>query len=556
MEPALTDADPVIAVASVRGATSVLPIVVLARDGRDSVALRLLQAGAQECLAKSQLTAESLGRALAFAIERQRRFVSLDAERLEATHRASHDPLTGLANRDLFLEQLHQALALDSRYGRKTGLLFVDLDDFKEINDIHGHARGDALLRLVSTRLLGCVRRSDAVARLGGDEFVVLLPDVTSRLDVALVRDSICSSLHEPLTIGDHELSINASVGAAMSPLDGITAQELLEAADADMYQRKTASRLARSPDLATHAAGTTRSGTRSADAPHGRESRLRDAIRDGEFEVFAQPIVDVAAGRVLAAETLLRWRDPERGLLLPSSFLSLAEDTGLVVPLGEFVLREACTAVVRWRSHAVTAGMCVSANISAVQLRERGFAERVACILRDTSCPGDALVLELTERSLLVDADLATSSLRALHALGVRLVVDDFGVGHASMTFVRDMPVDGIKIDRRFVTNMLADSRDFAIVASMSRLAHGLNLEVTAEGVESLEHSRQLLRLECTAQQGRFLGRELPMVEFEALLPSYAAATRRAIESPKRRNDERSTRVRSDEASVVVHGG
>jgi diguanylate cyclase (GGDEF)-like protein len=515
----LDDASGMATLAGVRGAAPTMPIVVYARALDEALAVRALRAGAQECLAKEHTALDTLPRLMRFAVERQRHLATLEAARIAAAHRATHDPLTKLANRALFIDHLERALAFGARYQRKTGILFVDLDGFKGVNDTLGHAKGDQLLQLVAERLQGCVRRSDSVARLGGDEFVVLLPDVTSRRDVAHVRDTILSCLAEPVVIeGLSTSGIEASVGGAMSPLDGASAQELLDAADAAMYREKYARRRGRMP---TPVAGVAVINAAASDAsvPHRRESRLRSAIVANEFEVHFQPMLDVVERKVVGAEALLRWRDPERGLVLPASFLPLAEDTGLIVPIGEFVLRVACTAVTRWRRTPEGAGLRVAVNLSAVQLREREFERRVAEILHETNCPADALVLELTESSAMVDGDVAIETLKALKSLGLQIVVDDFGVGYASLTFLREAPVDGLKIDRRFVTNMLADTRDAAIVSALVRLARGLGLRVVAEGVESVEQSQRLQRMQCFEQQGRHFSDALSGPQFEALL-------------------------------------
>jgi diguanylate cyclase (GGDEF)-like protein len=526
----VADASGLATLAGVRGAAPTVPVVVYARGLDDATAVRALRAGAHECLDKDATPPEALARMLAFAMERQRRIAALELARVEAAHRATHDPLTGLANRALFLDQLERALAFGARYNRKTGLLFVDLDGFKSVNDTHGHALGDSLLKAVAGRLLECVRRSDAVARLGGDEFVVLLPDVTSRRDVAHVKDTILASLLEPLKGPDGApLEVQASVGSAMSPLDGGTAQDLLDAADADMYREKYQRR--RERNLPTPAWGHT--AVAAGLDPHGtadsvsyrRETRLRQALERGEFEVFYQPVHDVVADRIVAAEALLRWRDPERGLLSPAGFLSLAEDTGLIVPIGEQVLRAACSALVGWQPFGVDGALHVAVNLSAVQLREHGFEQRVAQILQDTGCPPAALTLELTEHSTVVDGETAMETLRALKGLGVRLVVDDFGVGHASLTFLREAPVDGIKIDRRFVSQMLVDQRDQAIVSSMVRLARGLGLDVVAEGVENAEQAQRLARLQCFAQQGRHFSEAVPHAVMTGLLMEHNRA-------------------------------
>ena len=311
-----------------------------------------------------------------------------------------------------------------------------------------------------------------------------------------------------------------------MSPLDGLTAQELLDAADIDMYRDKYHRHGGRAP---TPVAGVRvladvsrqLNGVEPVDSAPYRvsEERMRQAVGAGEFEVQFQPIHDGLTGRMLGAEALLRWNDPDRGVLSPASFLTLAEDTGLIVSIGEMVLREACRAVVHWREIPGAAAMRVSVNVSAVQLRERDFAHQVATVLEETSCPANALTLELTENSMLVDGEIAIETLRILKALGTRLVVDDFGVGYSSLTFVKEAPVDGIKLDRRFVTTMLDDESDLAIVASMVRLAQGLRLDVVAEGVESAEHASRLARLQCFSQQGRHWSEPVSAAEISVKL-------------------------------------
>ncbi len=523
LELDLPDASGLATLAGVRGAAPSMPIVLYTRTLDDAVAVRALRVGAQECLCKRDVPVEQVPRLLRFAIERQRHLAALDAARVAAAHRATHDPLTGLANRGLFLDHLDRALAFGARYGRKTGLLFVDLDGFKLINDSLGHAVGDRLLVEVAQRLLGTVRRSDAVARLGGDEFVVLLPDVNSRLDVAHVRDMILSCLLEPVDLGDGRSErIAASIGGAMSPLDGTTAQELLDASDVAMYRDKYARRRGRMP--------TPVFGTRVQDetVAHQREERLRAAIDAGELAVHYQPQVEVSTQRVVGLEALLRWHDPDLGMVAPSSFLPLAEDTGLIVPIGDLVLREACAAAVTWRREHPESDLRVGVNLSAVQLREKAFDQRVKRILDDTGCPADALVLELTESSALYDGDQALETLRALRDLGVRLIVDDFGVGFASMAFLREAPLAGFKIDRRFVSRMLSDERDLAIVTALITLARGLGLHVIAEGVETSEQSRVLQQLDCSEQQGHFFSPAVPLAAltsvFRALPPSLRA--------------------------------
>jgi len=498
LEPAIGPMDGVATLASLRAVAPPVPVVVYARLLDDALALRLLRTGAQECLAKGHAPPEVLARALGFAIERQRRLAALEAERLQAAHRATHDPLTGLANRALFFDHLERALAAGSRHGTKTGVLYVDLDGFKGVNDRLGHTAGDQVLQAVADRLTESVRRSDLVARLGGDEFVVLLPDVTSRLDVARVRGAVLEGLAPPIPLpGDGvPVLIGASVGEAMAPLDGTSALGLLEMADCGMYRAKGASR---------------RHPGRPAGAPDW-ESALREAVPRGEITVHYQPIMDLATGRMTAIEALARWHHPEHGVLAPAAFLQLAEDTGLVVPIGAEVLRQACRTVVALRREPGLAALVVNVNVSGVELREPSCARAVAAVLADTGCPVEALTVEVTETSALVEGPPALETMAALRAQGVRLVLDDFGVGYGSLHVLREAPVSGFKVDRRFVQTLLQDRRDWAIVTALLKLGRGLPAEVVAEGVETPEQSRALARLGCRTQQGHLFSRPLPL--------------------------------------------
>ena len=494
LDPGIGPMDAVATLASMRAVAPTVPVVVQARLLDDALALQLLRAGAQECLTKGAAE-EGLARTLGFALERQRRLAALDAERLQAAHRATHDPLTGLANRALFFDHLERALAFGSRHGTKTGVLYVDLDGFKGVNDRLGHSVGDGVLREVAQRLTECVRRSDLVARMGGDEFVVLLPDVLSRLDVARVRSAVLDRMAVPLTLAGvaEPLKVGASVGEAMAPLDGTTALGLLEVADSAMYRAKGAQR---------------RMG-RLAVAPTW-EAALREAVPRGEILAHYQPIMAFPSGRLVSVEALARWRHPVHGVLSPAAFLQLAEDTGLVVPLGLEVLRQACREVMALRRHPGLEALTVHANISGVQLREPTCARAVAAVLADSGCPAEALTLEVTETSALVEGTPALATMAALQAQGVRLVLDDFGVGHGSLQLLREAPVSGIKVDRRFVQRMLDDRRDWAIVTALLKLARGLGAEVVAEGVERPAQARALARLGCQRQQGYLFARPM----------------------------------------------
>lgn len=522
LEWQVQDAEGLPALAGVRGAAPDVPVVVYSRSINAESVISAIRAGAVDCIPKAHLAPEALGTLLVAAIERHRRTLLLHHACHEAAHRATHDPLTGIANRALFLDQLDRALALGARYQHKTGVLFIDLDGFKAVNDSLGHAVGDALLREVANRLQGCVRRSDTVARLGGDEFVMLLPDVTSRRDIALVKEQVTELMQTPVVVGEGPpLPLGASIGTAMSPLDGVDAEVLLEAADADMYREKLARRRLDGHPLAD--ADVDASGPRIADSiTRRREARLRQAVERGEITVHFQPILDVVAERVVAVEALMRWVTPEGTVLLPDQFLSLAEDTGLIVPMGEQLLRQACEALVRWRVMGTAPELELAVNLSTVQLREHGFAATVARVLAATQCPIGAVTFEITEHQADGDGESAYGTLRALSEAGAHLCVDDFGVGHASLTFLRDAPIDGIKIDHRFVASLVDDVRDQAIVASLVRLARGLGLRVSASGVEYAAQSQYLARLQCTQQQGRLFGVPLPIAGVNRLLREW----------------------------------
>ncbi|MEI6740151.1 MAG: EAL domain-containing protein [Gemmatimonadaceae bacterium] len=554
LELGVNGAAGIVSLSGIRGAAPEVPVVVYSRGLDELTAIRALKAGAQECLAKEETSAVELARAAQFAVERQRRLSYLDADRVEAAHRATHDTLTGLANRELFLEELERALIQGQRHGRRTAILFIDLDGFKAVNDVHGHGHGDTLLRIVAGRLMECMRRSDLVARLGGDEFVVLLPEVNSRRDVQQVRETILAHLRVPVTLTEGlQVSVGGSIGTAMSPRDGVTAVQLLEVADAEMYRDKQGRRLARAAAVAHEedapvaheedppvaheeaapiAEGPSATAAHEEAAPEAKrpsalagsttrprdEQRLHEAVAAQEFEVHFQPIVDLRAHRACAAEALLRWRDPLAGLRLPEAFVPLAEDSGLIISLGETVMRRVCEAVTRWRVEFPGHPVHVAVNLSPVEVAAPGFVRRVADILQQTGCPAEALTLEVSEECLRQDPVGAADTLGALKALGLRLVVDDFGMGHGTLTMLRDVPVDGIKLDRRLVSRIDGSGRDAAIVAAAIQMARALELEIIAEGVETAEQARRLNALACHVQQGNYFGLPLAPTEADSL--------------------------------------
>ncbi len=420
-------------------------------------------------------------------------------------HMAFYDTLTNLPNRVLFDEYLRHALALATQHHTALAVLFVDLDRFKLINDALGHHTGDLLLEAVPQRLLGCVRPGDTVARMGGDEFTVLLPNITSTDDAALVAQRLLDALTAPFTIGGHELFVSASIGISVFPADGGDAETLLKHADTAMYRAKEGGRsgyqfYTPAMNAATH-------------KQHQLEQRLRRALERDEFRLVYQPRIDPHTGALLGAEALLRWQHPEFGLIGPADFIGVAEDTGLIMPIGLWVLRTACQQAKAWRQTGAPLRMAV--NLSARQFQHTNLAAQVAAVLADTGLPAHALELEITESMAMHNAERTVVVLRALKELGVHLSVDDFGTGYSSLSYLKQFDVDTLKIDRGFVCDLPHDS---AIAEAVLALAHSLSMSVTAEGVETEEQLAFLQQHNCDEVQGFLIGKPVPADQFAPL--------------------------------------
>jgi diguanylate cyclase (GGDEF)-like protein/PAS domain S-box-containing protein len=426
---------------------------------------------------------------------------------------AYHDALTGLPNRLLLHDRLGLAVAQAHRARQKLAVLFLDLDRFKLINDSLGHALGDRVLQTVAARLQTAVREGDTVARVGGDEFILLLPGVERPLELARVAEKICEALREPLALDDQELFVTPSMGISLYPEDGEDAETLVKHADAAMYRAKDQGR--------NRYQLYTPSMNEGATERLARENRLRRALREDELRVHYQPVVDLASGRISGVEALLRWQDPARGLVPAADFISLAESTGLIVPIGTFVLRAACAQARAWhdRGHP---GLRISVNLSARQLRQAELPHLLGEILAETGLDAACLDLEITESQALGGGDLTRAALQRLRTLGVRLIVDDFGIGSPSLSFLRGLPVDALKIDRSFVHDL--DTREGAAVATaVIALAHALDLQVVAEGVETEGQRAFLAAHACDRVQGYLLGHPLPAEACEAVLARRA---------------------------------
>ncbi len=425
----------------------------------------------------------------------------------QLTRQAFHDALTGLPNRALFTDRVSHALRRRARQHRGVVVLFVDLDDFKAINDSLGHQAGDRVLQEVGERLRTTVRPGDTVARLGGDEFAFLLEDVADPRDADDVADRVATALAAPMAVGGVEVALRASVGIALAG-DGDAAADLLRDADTAMYTAKARG-----------------GGAYERFAPAMREAAisrfelgtdLRRAIDRQEFVLHYQPVVDLRAGGILGFEALVRWQHPTRGLLSPAAFVPAAEATGLIVPIGRWVLEEACRQAHRWQLDLpADPPLSMSANLSARELREPGLVAGVAAILERTGVDPATIVLEITETSMVEDADGAISTLQALKALGVRLAIDDFGTGYSSLSYLRRLPVDVLKLDRSFVVPAGRGDRESALVDAVFRLGRSLGLVTIAEGIEDAEQRDRLVSLGCRVGQGYLFAR--PMAESAA---------------------------------------
>lgn len=425
------------------------------------------------------------------------------------THAARHDELTGLPNRTHLFDVLTERLA-DAEPGG-LGLLFVDVDHFKVVNDGLGHTVGDELLRVLARRLRGAVRGDDLLARFGGDEFVVVVGARGQRVDAHEVAMRLRASLARPIEVGDEELFVTVSIGYALNEGEDTTAHDLLRFADAAMYRAKGRGRDAiEAFDLTDPGAPTVALRT---------STELRRGLERGEVVPYFQPIVDLTTGAVLGHEVLARWLHPERGLLAPSEFLALAEETGQMIDLGTVMLRDSLSQLARWRAAGAPIGSgCLHVNIATRQLVDPDFHRHVDEILAETGIDADSLWLEITETSLLADVKATTTALRELRSLGLHLVVDDFGTGYSSLTYLRRFPVEAIKIDRAFVTGLGLEHHDTTIVDAVVQLGQALGLTVVAEGIETPLQLSTLRNLGCDRGQGYLFSRPRPasLIEVE----------------------------------------
>jgi diguanylate cyclase (GGDEF)-like protein/PAS domain S-box-containing protein len=433
----------------------------------------------------------------------------LSEERLE--YLANHDPLTGLPNRALFMDHLRLALMTAKRRQRLAAVLFLDLDRFKLINDTLGHGVGDVLLKAVAERLSLCLRRSDTVARLnvmngtvarlGGDEFTLLLTDIVHAQDVPIVVQRILNLFMTPFIVEGHELFITPSIGISLYPNDGDNAEKLLRNADTALYRAKEQGRNNYQFYLPEMNA--------KVSERLSMENSLRKALERKEFLLHYQPQVDLNTGAIVGMEALVRWHHSESGLISPAKFIPLAEETGLILPIGEWVLRTACAQNKRWQEAGLPP-IRVAVNLSGRQFQQRNLIETVRRTLTDTGLDAAYLEMELTESILMQKIEIITSVLSELDAMGIQISVDDFGTGYSSLSYLKRFPISKLKVDRSFVSDITTDPDDAAITSAIINMAHSLKLKVVAEGVETADQLAFLRSLKCDGMQGYFFSRPL----------------------------------------------
>jgi diguanylate cyclase (GGDEF)-like protein len=481
-----------------------VPIIVLTGTDDATVALRAVQGGAQDYLVKGKLDRELLMRSMQYSIERKRYQVQIE-------HQANYDALTGLPNRTLLHDRLRQAV-LAQRQLRAIAVVFIDLDHFKFVNDSLGHSVGDELLKNVADRVRSVLRDGDTVARLGGDEFVLILNDQNNEEVVFRAMQRISAAISAPMTIEGRELYVTCSAGISLFPQDGPDVDTLLKNADVAMYRAKEAGR--------NNFQFFTTEMNRLVTERLQMELSLRHALERREFVLHYQQKIDLQSGAVVGSEALLRWMHPEWGLVRPARFVPLAEETGLIVQIGEWVVEEACRQNVAWQREGLEPGV-VSVNLSARQFRKEGLVRAVSRIIAKTGLDPSFLEMEMTESMVMHNAEVAIAILQGLKSLGVTLSVDDFGTGYSSLAYLKDLPIDTLKIDRSFVRDIKAggDLGEGVLAQAIISLGHALKLKVIAEGVETEAQLRFLAKHHCDEVQGFYFGEPVPPEAFAKLL-------------------------------------
>jgi diguanylate cyclase (GGDEF)-like protein len=490
-------------VESVQHADGEVPIVVLSGQGDEDYAVEILNRGAQDYLVKWEGDGRAIMRAIRYAIERKRSESKLN-------YLARYDSLTGVPNRQYLRDQLERATARALRAHEQLALLFLDLDRFKTVNDTLGHQLGDDLLQAAVQRLKDNVRADDLIARLGGDEFAVLLEDVAGPLELEAVAENIVRAFAEPFHLNGRQIGVTASVGITLFPADNADPMSLLNNADIAMYQAKEQGR------------NTFRFFTPSMHEQilryHALETDLRAALEHGQFTLHYQPQYRLADHRIHAVEALLRWNHPSRGLVGPDEFISVAEDSGYIVPIGQWVLEEACRQLKRWEASGLPVPR-VAINVAPVHFHQPDFHSQIRATLDRYRVDPSMIELELTERSLMEDTDAVQDCLSGLKDIGVRLAIDDFGTGYSCLSYLRRFPIDVLKIDRSFVSDLDTSTDDQALCGAVLSIAQRLSMDAVAEGIETEQQLAFLTRHGCQFGQGFYFNEPLEPAAVDELL-------------------------------------
>lgn len=427
---------------------------------------------------------------------------------------ANYDTLTGLPNRLMFADRLGRAVLRGQRDHNQVGLLFIDLDGFKKVNDTMGHNAGDDLLKEVATRLSSCVRQDDTIARLGGDEFTVILPSIHGPYDTEIVANKILERVCEPIILDETEVYVSASIGITIFPDDAHDEETLIKHADTAMYEAKAAGRR-------TYKFFTSDMNL-AAQEKMALESELRAAIEREEFGIRFQPIIDLNTGEISGTEALVRWNHPSRGLITPDVFIPLAEEHGLIIAIGKWVMHQACNMASKWRSDGMD-HLQMAINVSPRQCHEPGFERMVDEILSETQLPPSSITFEITESLFIEGADEnAVSALHSRREKGTLLSLDDFGTGYSSLSYLKRFPVDVLKIDREFVRDIMSSPEDQALCEAVIAMAHAFELKVVGEGVETVEHAKTLRRMGCDRAQGYLISKPLTAEDLATFIDTW----------------------------------
>jgi diguanylate cyclase (GGDEF)-like protein len=514
LNPSLPDSEGLESLNKILHETKEVPVIVINSHDDEELAVQAIQAGAQDFLSLDHLDRFHFLRALRHAVERQHILKHLEHSRMLERYLAYHDTLTKLPNRQLFFDRLVQAIAHARRSEASVAVLFLDLDGFKLINDTMGHSAGDLLLISVANRLMSCVRESETASRFGGDEFAVILGGVNREQDAAIVAKRILEAFKLPHMIAEQESYVSPSIGISMYPDDGSDAETLVRNADIAMY-------------LAKQEGGHqylfyTPSMNRGILEQPVYEKNIEKALEREQFLLYYQPQVCLKTGKIISVEALVRWRHPKYGILLPEQFIPAAEKSGLIVPIGDYVLLQACEQSMKWQDRGYPP-VRVAVNLSVHQLQKQTLVKLVNQVLKSTKLKPRYLGFEITENSTIHNGDDTIELLKSLKKKGIELAIDDFGIGYSSLGYLKRLPIQTLKIDRSFILNINRDSEDIAIIKAIIAMAHSLGMQVTAEGVETEEQSEILRSLECDAIQGYYFSKPIPADMMGHFLQEFA---------------------------------